>query len=72
MLQRNDQDRALAVHTDPPQVLQPGAVIDHDMYVVGLTVLEDPPSPVVIVGGLVPDPQPTQAKTEKTPKGNVQ
>lgn len=41
MRQRNDSGQPLTVHTDPPQLLEPGAVIDHDTYVVGLTVVDD-------------------------------
>lgn len=44
MRQRNDTDQPLTVHTDPPQVLQPGEEVDHDTYVVGLTAV---PPPVV-------------------------
>ncbi len=42
MRQRNDQDHPLLVHTDPPQWVQPEAEIDHDVPVIGLTVLDDP------------------------------
>lgn len=42
MRQRNDQPHPLIVHTDPPQFVEPGAVIEHDDLVVGLTVVDDP------------------------------
>lgn len=61
MRQRNDTDHPLTVHTDPPQVVAPGEAIDHDTYVVGLTVLDEPdttPAPV--------DEQPTPTKPTKT------
>lgn len=41
MRQRNDTGWPLTVHTDPPQLLEPGAVIDHDTYVVGLTAVDE-------------------------------
>ena len=40
MRQRNDQDHPLTAHTDPPQIVEPGEVIDHPDLVVGLTVLD--------------------------------
>lgn len=42
MRQRNDTGQAMTVHTDPPRLLEPGDEIDHDSYVVGLTVLDPP------------------------------
>jgi hypothetical protein len=40
--QRNDNPYPLTVHTDPPQVVEPGDAIDHDDPIVGLTVLDEP------------------------------
>jgi hypothetical protein len=40
--QRNDNPYPLTVHTDPPQVVEPGDVIDYDDPIVGLTVLDEP------------------------------
>lgn len=42
MRQRNDTDGPLTVHTNPPQTVEPGAVVEHDTPVIGLTVLDDP------------------------------
>ncbi len=50
MRQRNDGDQPLTVHTDPPQVVNPGETVDHDTYIVGLTVVDEPESK--------PDPAP--------------
>lgn len=44
MRQRNDGDQPLAVHTDPPQVVAPGGTVDHDSYIVGLTVVPEEPA----------------------------
>lgn len=46
MRQRNDTGRTLAVHTDPPQVVEPGGEIDCDTHVIGFTVLEATDAPV--------------------------
>jgi hypothetical protein len=40
--QRNNSDHPLTVHTDPPQVVDPGQVIDHDDHVIGLTAVDEP------------------------------
>ena len=55
MRQRNDQDHPLLVHTDPPQLVEPGGEVDHDIPVIGLTVLDDPE----------PAPEPAPSKATK-------
>ena len=42
MRQRNDSGQPLTVHTDPPRVVAPDEVIDHDDYVIGLTAVDEP------------------------------
>jgi hypothetical protein len=59
--QRNDLDHPLTVHTDPPQVVEPGQVIDHDDHVIGLTPVDEPANEP-------PATQPTPTKTKTTGK----
>jgi hypothetical protein len=66
--QRNDHDHPLTVHTDPPQVVEPGQVIDHDDHVIGLTAV-DKPDTTALADEPVPEPvdeQPTRTKPTKT------
>lgn len=44
MRQRNETDHPLFAHTDPPQVIEPGQVVDHPTHVIGLTVVGDDPA----------------------------
>jgi hypothetical protein len=75
--QRNDHDQPLTAHTDPPHVVQPGEVIDHETYVVGLTVLDDEPAatkPAAAAAAPKADPDADSAPTAppaSTPKETV-
>jgi hypothetical protein len=53
--QRNDTGQPLTVHTDPPQLLEPGDEVDHDTYVIGLTLLDPPPEAPTVETGEQPD-----------------
>jgi hypothetical protein len=52
--QRNDTDYTLTVATDPPQVVEPGEVIEHEHYVVGFTILDDEEAPAAPVDAPTP------------------
>jgi hypothetical protein len=56
--QRNDGDAPLIVHTEPPQTVEPGTEISHDVPVIGLTVLD---APVDL------DPDTNEASSEAVP-----
>jgi hypothetical protein len=59
--QRNDSGQPLTVHTDPPRVVAPDEVIDHDGYVIGLTAVVEPDT--------APPPSPTSPSKGTKPAG---
>lgn len=62
MRQRNDTGHPLTAHTDPPQVIEPGQTIEYPVLVVGLTVLDDEPTPPSVA-----DPEPVEVPADPPP-----